>query len=283
LFTIGFHTLPLSTWKLFESTISSNTIYPSVYNLLQFVRGLITVLENVGELQKSSAKSKSSSVIGPYGSRRTGKSNPVALIAAKSTDNRVPPSTVTCPCSRPHTISGCSKFRSWSLDDRNCLVYDNKVCFNCFSSNNWIRTYPSKSRCQKCSKKHHSLLHGAIPPHQEESSEDSGEGPSCCATELAPRPNAIPTVLLGTALVHVRDRFGSWQTVRTLVDSASQISAITVACSDRVRGPCQLMASPVHLSSMWKESSNAISGRVRFNTQNLRLNPRWLCKRGYCL
>lgn len=37
-------------------------------------------------------------------------------------------------------------------------------------------------------------------------------------------------MLLGTALVHMRDRSGSLHPVRALVDSASQITAITTAC-----------------------------------------------------
>ncbi|KAF0747150.1 Integrase catalytic domain-containing protein [Aphis craccivora] len=43
-----------------------------------------------------------------------------------------------------------------------------------------------------------------------------------------------PTVLLGTALVHVRDTVGGCQTIRALIDSASQISAITTACCNRL-------------------------------------------------
>jgi len=139
---------------------------------------------------------------------------------------------VTCPCcSSSHNTGGCPKFRSWSLDDRNSWAHDNKVCYNCLSGNHWIRACTSKSRCQKCSKKHHTLFHGAAPVRKEEGGDHGGEGASCCAAATAPRSNAIPAVLLGTALVHVQDRSGTWQTVRTLVDSASQIGAMTVAIS----------------------------------------------------
>lgn len=55
-----------------------------------------------------------------------------------------------------------------------------------------------------------------------------------CAS--APQPPSLrpTTVMLGTALVHMRDRTGSWQTIRALIDCASQISAITVACAERL-------------------------------------------------
>ncbi|CAI6351321.1 unnamed protein product [Macrosiphum euphorbiae] len=235
LFTSAFRALPLATRKLFESTMTSNDVYPSVDKLLKFVRDRITVLENVGEPRKTSAKPKPQPVTGPYVSHRAGKSNPVALVAAKPTERHSQTTTSSCSCCQgSHSISACPKFRSWSLDDRNRWAHENKVCFNCLSGNHFIRACSSKSRCHQCSKKHHTLLHGVTPNRQEEGGESGGETPSCCAAALAPRPSAIPTVLLGTALIHARDRAGTWQTVRALVDSASQISAMTVECSTRL-------------------------------------------------
>jgi len=43
-----------------------------------------------------------------------------------------------------------------------------------------------------------------------------------------------PTVLLGTAVVHARDTVDICRSVRVLIDSATQISAITSACCDRL-------------------------------------------------
>ncbi|XP_015378292.1 PREDICTED: uncharacterized protein LOC107172516 [Diuraphis noxia] len=76
--------------------------------------------------------------------------------------------------------------------------------------------------CCICKRRHHTLLHRESKP-----------------TALNP-PAAMlgrqksPTVLLGTALIHVRDTVGNGQTVRALIDSASQISAITSACCNRL-------------------------------------------------
>ncbi|CAI6369944.1 unnamed protein product [Macrosiphum euphorbiae] len=236
LFTSAFRALPLATRKSFESTITSNVVYPSVDKLLKFVRDRITVLENVGETRKTGAMPTPSPVTGPHVSRRSGKGHPVALVTAKPTETRPPNTTSSCPCYHgSHNISSCPKFRSSSLDDRNRWAHENKVCFDCLSGNYWIHACPSKSRCQKCSKKHHILLHGATPARQVDGGDlERGESPSCSAAALAPRASVIPTVLLDTALIHVRDRAGTWQTVRALVDSASQISALTVECSTRL-------------------------------------------------
>lgn len=43
-----------------------------------------------------------------------------------------------------------------------------------------------------------------------------------------------PAVLLGTAVVFVRDSTGILQSVRALIDAGSQISAMTSSCSDRL-------------------------------------------------
>jgi len=57
---------------------------------------------------------------------------------------------------------------------------------------------------------------------------------SLCASQPMPAVSTSCSVMLGTALVHVRDRSGTWQTMRALVDCASQISAVTVSCADRL-------------------------------------------------
>lgn len=234
LFTLAFRTLPLGTRKLFESTVSENTDYPSIGNLIKFIRGRITVLENVGDSRKHSVQSKSLPAAGLYHKNHSGKNHPVALVTTKPSDKGPDSSTTPCPCcSDPHTLSSCPRYRSWSVDDRNQWAHDHKLCFNCLGSSHWLRACQSKTRCHTCSIKHHFLLHGATPSRREDGSESAGEA-SLCAAGLSSRTNGIPTVILGTALIHVRDRSGTWQTVRALVDSASQISAITVSCSNRL-------------------------------------------------
>jgi len=112
LFSLAFRTLPLGTRKMFESTMSSNVTYPPVDKLLDFIRGRITVLENVGESKKISNKSKASPITGPAANLRSGQRNPVVLVAAKPLVNGSSDSTISCPCcSDSHTISSSSM--SW--------------------------------------------------------------------------------------------------------------------------------------------------------------------------
>lgn len=53
------------------------------------------------------------------------------------------------------------------------------------------------------------------------------------------------TVVLGKALAHTRDRFGHIVTIRILIDSGSQISAITESCAHRLGLTIQKWTVPV--------------------------------------
>lgn len=52
-------------------------------------------------------------------------------------------------------------------------------------------------------------------------------------------------MLLGTALIHIRANAGSWQVMRALVDCASEISAMTISCADRLNLKRTRWTSPV--------------------------------------
>jgi hypothetical protein len=53
------------------------------------------------------------------------------------------------------------------------------------------------------------------------------------------------SIILGTALIHVRDRSGSRHTVGALIDCASQISALTTSCIDRLELTRTCWTTPV--------------------------------------
>ncbi|XP_066916601.1 uncharacterized protein [Clytia hemisphaerica] len=64
-------------------------------------------------------------------------------------------------CSKDHKISKCPKILNASTDDRQKIVREKGLCFNCLSNNHLIKECPSKFTCTKdgCGKKHHTLLH----------------------------------------------------------------------------------------------------------------------------
>lgn len=70
-----------------------------------------------------------------------------------------------------------------------------------------------------CSSRHHALL------YQEADSTSKAKSGPAYVTLLGNL--STPVILLGTALVHVRDIKRSYHTVRDFIDSAAQISALT--------------------------------------------------------
>lgn len=225
LFSMAFRCLPIFCRKLFESTVSDD--FPTVDNLILFVRSRISILENAGETHKSIFKS--SQVSDMTGNKfKSGKTPPISLVVEKPSN---PPVPCLC-CKETHALESCPQFGSWPVLVRSQWSRDHKLCFICFSDKHWSNRCKSKLRCGTCSKGHHTLLHGAGSPPIQQSVTPTDA--SLCTTSQISRPDLVSTVVLGTALVHIRDRSGTWQTARALVDSASQISAITVACSNRL-------------------------------------------------
>ncbi|XP_025191316.1 uncharacterized protein LOC112591650 [Melanaphis sacchari] len=237
LFSVAFRCLPVSTRKLFETSTISD--YPTIDELMKFIRNRVAVLEIVGEPREyspSTAQPKSTSQSSPFlkGAHRSGKpklfSHPTTLVATKLSN----PTSNICPCCNgTHGLDTCTRFKSWAVDDRARWTREHKLCFNCFNTGHWAPKCASKSRCQDCSRRHHNLLH---PPGNisQRNGEASPSDVVLCASAPPPTVCKAASVLLGTALIHVRDRAGSWQTLRALVDCASQISVITAACVDRL-------------------------------------------------
>lgn len=242
LFSIAF-LLPVPTRKLFESTTTSE--YPSVAQLLKFVQTRVSVLELAGEPRKRLGATTSTNVGQPaHQSRKVGerfvkaegfRPLPTSLVPSDSNKG--------CPCcAEYHSLTACARFKSWSVDARARWTQDKRLCYICFSSSHWAPKCKSKNRCRECSRRHHVLLHppatGAVEVADTPSHTPSPDT-SVCAAALQPPQCESSAVLLGTALVHVRDRSGTWQTMRALVDSASQISAVTGDCVSRLGLKCE--------------------------------------------
>lgn len=141
-------------------------------------------------------------------------------------------------CKGPHAISLCPKFTRWSPDVRIKWVWRYKLCFRCLGDDYW------SPKCELSIAMCTMLTEPSFvgPPNAKTptvaivtDSNDSWEDQS----SIQPTSSFIgylssQVVLLGTALVHIRDCAGVLHTARALVDSASQISAITSACSSRL-------------------------------------------------
>ncbi|XP_043863650.1 uncharacterized protein LOC122756895 [Drosophila mojavensis] len=110
------------------------------------------------------------------------------------------------------------------------------LCLNCLMGGHQSRQCGSRS-CRVCGVKHHTLLHlghsstsqAAIPPHQQSSTSrvQTIPQPSAPATTLLSKDRHSDVVLLATAVVLARNRFGELVPCRALLDSGSQLHLIT--------------------------------------------------------
>lgn len=248
LFSMAFRCLPISSRKLFESSLSVD--FPKVDDLLMFIRSRILIIENVGDVRKPISQPKPFQLTGHTVKGKQAKSHPTAFVITKSSSA----TTESCLCCKGnHSLCSCPQFRSWNIDNRSSWTRDHRLCFVCFSDKHWSNQCKSKTRCTVCSRKHHALLH--VSNVQKADNAVANIDASLCASIS----NTSLSVLLGTALVHVRDHSGSWQTVRVLVDSASQISAMTTSCSER------LSLRPTR----WNTPVSGLSGVPVFNVKGL--------------
>lgn len=148
----------------------------------------------------------------------------------------------------------CANFQTKSPQERYETVKQLHLCPNCLRGNHSIKQCLSQHTCKTCHAKHNSLLH--FPTKQKLSNQAVQHDRQVPATPVTSKNHAISnenakssitpvtslssttpsssTVLLATAEAEVMDRWGSFQTVRLLIDPGSQSHIITEHCAHRL-------------------------------------------------
>lgn len=224
MFSIAFRSLPVSSRRLFEMTNLEE--YPKAQELFKFVKNRIQVLELAGGTPSSSG-SKQGHLKPPPNSKKEWKNDrktSTSLVTTQSTST-ISSKPAKCPsCDGSHQLSNCPGFKGLSVDDRYGVVSKHRLCMSCFSNQHWSNK--CKESCSNCKRRHHVLLHRDA----ETSQGAAAQQPS--AVMLGSQPSL--SVLLGTAIVMVRDVGGDLQPVRALLDSGSQTSIIRESSLDRL-------------------------------------------------
>ncbi|XP_060871192.1 uncharacterized protein LOC132945433 [Metopolophium dirhodum] len=211
LFYIGSRVIDPMTRRLFEATVAKNQI-PDLNSLLDFV----------SQRWKTTTK------------KIQGKKSEKTSLAAVT-----PAKTKKCLfCGHPHAIYKCFGFRKQPVSSRRDFVNKNQLCFVCLNSGHMSNACPTSFTCRICSSKHSTLLHltDDITKSNTDKTNDNSERAttSCNATQFSGVTHTETTVLLGTVVVRVRDNTGVLQAVRAVLDSGSQVSAMTVDCVNRL-------------------------------------------------
>jgi len=116
-------------------------------------------------------------------------------------------------CNGSHGLAKCDKFRSLTVEQRRALVQEKRACFNCLRLNHFTQKCSSKSRCARCRRSHHTLLH----PEEGRTTRSIGNR-ECGARDPEPRSVASPSSAVGKDVVaHVQAAKVPWEDRRPSV------------------------------------------------------------------
>lgn len=228
LFYIGARVLDCETRRLYEASIS-HTQLPTLDHLLDFVSQRCKILENIGTATDNVEHNVKSAT-------KKGKGSvPVKHSLAATSNN-----TIKCGfCEHDHPLYRCVTFKQKPVTARRKFVSNNGICFICLKSGHPAKSCTSTFKCRSCGGKHSTLLHlentkPTSAGEAEGSTEESKTSVTDNTAKFSGTARTETTVILGTAIVRVRNSSGELQTVRVLLDSGSQISAITLECVTRL-------------------------------------------------
>lgn len=221
LFALSSRCLSLTTRRMFEFGFIGD--YPRVDDLMKFVKVRVSAFEIAGASGHCLPNAGHHSKSVPYTSTKPERKARSILLSTNPTSN---PSNTCVFCQGNHTNEKCPTFAALSATERRQLAQEKRTCFRCLGSSHWANKCIRSNPCDQCDRHHHSLLHSSFT--------SSTEFPATTASATLVGHSDQPTVLLGTALIHVRDSSGVMQSVRALIDSASQISVISSVCVERL-------------------------------------------------
>lgn len=231
LFFMGARVLDVETRRLYEASISQMAI-PNLDGLLNFVSERCKILENINictdkpemlvRLQKEVKNVKS------------GKSSFATISSPES-------SKCLC-CQHDHMLYRCFVFKRKPVLDRRKFVTDKSLCYICLTSGHTANKCTTTYTCKKCEGRHNTMLH--LPTESADTSENSGNAivhtkkasqkPTGSSASFSGNLSAETTVVLGTAVIRVKDDAGLLHPIRVLVDNGSQVSAMTLSCATKL-------------------------------------------------
>ncbi|XP_070526948.1 uncharacterized protein [Cardiocondyla obscurior] len=243
-----------------ETLISCTSDPPTYEELKTFLEGRLRTLEALhpvpGNFERFQQKSTSTTTSRGQRQSYIGKASPT------SPEKR---SSRCVLCSGPQYILSCPEFAKKGPKARRDYASFRQLCFNCFGQHR-LATCPSTRSCAICGQRHHNTIHEACV-----SSPDSGAGgqrttagakptttisttptstqPSTTVASTQPREASVlhlrndlslhVTILLATARIYVKNRYGQEILVRALIDPGSEVSIISESLAQKLRLPRQ--------------------------------------------
>ncbi|CAA9994195.1 unnamed protein product, partial [Nesidiocoris tenuis] len=227
---------------------------PSFEDLEKFIRSEAKIVARQPDLPATHNRAPPA----PVGRSAARKTHAFVVQEAAPEAGRAPapkpkkPACAACKSSKPpHPLYRCDAFQRMAPLERFSLVRKAKLCYNCFQAH-FTAVCPSDKVCNKCSRRHNSMLHlpepsldqtGDVAASTERVSLAAVSGRTTFGNDppaavrsaaLVSSTPASTTVLLSTAQVSVVDSTGKKQIIRILLDSGSQGEFISRDCCRRL-------------------------------------------------
>lgn len=255
---IALRGLDWQTRRLFEEGRPCQEL-PTFDELMMFINRQIKILENSSHntITNNNSLNRSLAKVTP---------SKFVLAAAHNKTNKLKLNSpisnqYTCThCKQNHLIYRCEQFRQLPIHERIDRITNLQLCTNCLKNHN-ISECASTMTCGVCLEKHHYLLH-RIDNLQQPSSSNTQEtlfssrfdgnvlASSLIADTYSPATDSVNQpnlevlhavrdkpcyeVVLGTAIVNVRDISGQYQSCRAVIDSGAQCSFVSLDCAQRL-------------------------------------------------
>ena len=210
---------------------------PPLEELLEFLDFQARALEGSAVGKKT--------VTSGHGPFNTKKLSPASRGTTHTASTADPGSNVCVLCATErHPLYVCTKFRGMTLEDRRSMLKSNHLCFNCLRGGHFTNQCNSSSRCKKCNRPHHTLLH--VGDRKGEANDSNAPAGSNSGSNTSPPQGVSNTttglhhnVLLKTCRVIVYGTDGAAAEARALLDDGSTLSLI----SERLASGLQLKRS----------------------------------------
>ncbi|XP_073828191.1 uncharacterized protein [Musca autumnalis] len=139
--------------------------------------------------------------------------------------------------SNEHNLANCSSFSNIVVSERFNFVKRSGHCINCLRKGHMVSKCPSKSRCRVCDSAHHTILHIFSTPEQPNTSNSNSNSPqpSTISNPISLVARSFRRAMIPTALILMKDYRGSFQTVRALLDSCSELNFISEETAKRLK------------------------------------------------
>ncbi|KAG8239083.1 hypothetical protein J437_LFUL018867 [Ladona fulva] len=229
------------TRRSWEIKLEGSKIPPAFQTLKEFLKTKITTLDSI-ESSCSGVLSRKPSGMQKQGKGRLAVGRPSGSPNAGSfhLTGRIGSSTPLCVlCGETHWLAFCDEFKAKAIQQRNDFVKSKNIYSNCFG-NHAIKFCKSPKRCQKCNRKHHTLIHQELINSELPEKSNSNMNVSSVTVDASVNTSANvihqikgkpDSVLLSTAWVKVEGPHGNAVYARALIDQCAQSSFISESLS----------------------------------------------------